>query len=110
MKILYYKVDKEPQVLLIPRENKDIQELVHGSYECYQVNEKILIICNRDGWNLGLGVNRLVLSKDGNIKQAIRGDFFVCGAGKDDFVSLTDSQIKKLIKYSYGDKYPGWIQ
>ena len=72
--------------------------------------EKILIVCNDDGWNLGLEVNRLVLSKEGNIEQAIRGDFFVCGAGEEDFISLTDLQIKKLIRYSFGNKYPGWIQ
>ena len=110
MKILYYKVGQDPQVLLIPREVKDMQELVHGRYECYQVNEKILIICNEDGWNLDLKVNRLVMNKDGNIEQAIRGDFFVCGAGEEDFVSLTDLQIKKLIRCSYGNKYPGWVQ
>ena len=110
MKILYYKVGQEPQVLLIPREVKDMQELVHGRYECYQVNEKILIICNEDGWNLDLKVNRLVMNKDGNIEQAIRGDFFVCGAGEEDFISLTDLQIKKLIRCSYGNKYPGWVR
>ncbi len=109
MKILYYKKDKDPEVLLIPREVKDMQELVHGRYEVYQVNEKILIVCNDDGWNLGLEVNRLVLGKEGNIEQAIRGDFFVCGAGEEDFISLTDLQIKKLIRYSYGNKFPGWI-
>ena len=27
MKILYYKKDKDPEVLLIPREVKDMQEL-----------------------------------------------------------------------------------
>ena len=110
MKILYYKVGQEPQVLLIPREVKDMQELVHGHFERYQVNEKILIICNEDGWNLDLKVNRLVMNKDGNIEQAIRGDFFVCGAGEEVSISLTDLQIKKLIRCSYGNKYPGWVQ
>ena len=110
MKILYYKNGKEPEVLLIPRDLKMMQDLVGGRTECYQVNEKILIICNADGYDLYLDPNRKVKNAEGNIEQIIRGNFFVCGAGEEDYISLTQVQIRKIINNSVGDTYPGWIQ
>lgn len=110
MRILYFKNGKEPEELLISRDLKAMQDLVHGYIENYQVNDKICIVCNEDGWNLGMPVNRLVMSKDGNILQAIRGDFIVCADGGEDYVSLTDEQIRKIVKFSFGNKYPGWIR
>ena len=110
MKVLYYKKDKAPEVLLIPRDLKMMQDLVGGRTECYQVNEKILIICNADAFDMYMPANRRVLNEEGNIQQIIRGNFFVCGAGEHDYISLTQAQIRKIINSSEGDKYPGWIQ
>ena len=110
MRIIYFEVGKEPKEMLIARELAKMQKLVGGYIENYQVNEKICIVCNEDGWNLGLPVNRKVVDGSGNIVQAIRGNFFVCAAGEEDYISLTGEQIRKIIKRSDRDYYPGWIK
>ena len=110
MKILYFEQGKEPEVRNIKRDLAVEQKLVGGYIEVYQVNKNILIICDEEGWCKGRPINRLVIDRQDVIHQAIRGDFFVCAAGNEDFKSLTDGQIQKITKCTKPGRYPGWIQ
>lgn len=110
MLILLYKVGEEPKPMIIKRDYKSMQKLVGGNIENYQVNEKICLICDDEGYIKGRPVNRRVVDKSGIIHQAICGDFFVCGAGEEDFVSLTCGQASRIIKRSEPGIYPGWIE
>ena len=110
MKILYFEQDKEPKIMNIKRDLAVEQKLVGGYIEVYPVNEEILIICDKEGWCKGRSINRLVEDKEGVIHQAIRGSFFVCANGEEDFKSLSDEQIQKIMKHLRPGRYPEWIQ
>lgn len=110
MIIIYYEVGKEPKVRIIKRDYKEMQKLVDGPIENYQVNDKICLICNEEGRITGLPVNRKIVDRTGIIHQVICGNFFVCGAGKEEFISLKPDQIKKILKYSDSGRYPAWIE
>lgn len=111
MKILYFEQDKDPEVRNIKRDLAVEQKLVGGHIEVYPVNEKILIVCDEEGWNKGLPINRAVVDWDGIAHEYIRGNFFVCGAGEEDFKSLTDRQVDRILRYSkkYQKEFPGWL-
>lgn len=110
MKILYYKTGEEPEIRNIKRDLKTMQQLVGGYIEVYPANDKVLIVCDEEGWCKGRPINRVVTDRQDVIHQAIRGDFFVCAEDGEDFKSLTDEQIQKIIKCSKPGRYPSWIQ
>ena len=110
MIIIYYEVGKEPKTRIIKRDLKEMQKLVDGPVENYQVNENICLVCNEEGYIRGLPMNRKVIDREGIIHQAICGNFFVCGAGAEDFISLKPDQIKKIMKYSDSGRYPAWVK
>ena len=112
MKILYFEQGKAPEVRNIKRDLAVEQKLVGGYIEVYPVNDEILIICDEEGWCKGLPINRVVVDRQGIIHQAIRGNFFVCAEGGEDFKSLTEEQTSQILGWSkiYPKEYPGWIQ
>ncbi len=110
MKILYFEQGKEPAVKNIENDLAVEQQLVGGYIEVYPVNEEILIICDKEGWCKGRKVNRVVEDEEGIIHQAIRGNFFVCANGGEDFKSLTDSQVQKIMRNLRPGRYPEWIR
>ena len=52
-------------------------------------------ICNEEGKNLGLPFNRPLLDENDLPYDIICGTFFVAGLGVEDFVSLTEEQIRR---------------
>lgn len=74
----------------------DMQQLVGGDIEAvYPFQELVAVVCNADGKALGLPMNRPLLDKDYLPYDIIRGTFFVAGLGQEDFISLTDEQIRR---------------
>ena len=52
-------------------------------------------VCNEEGKNLGLPFNRPLLDENDLPYDIICGTFFVAGLGVEDFVSLTEEQIRR---------------
>ena len=95
MKILVCEPGKHPYVKDIEHTLENLQCEVDGYIQAiYPFEEEVGVIVNEEGlFRDDLAWNRLV-DKYGPIK----GTFFVCGLGFEDFTGLTDEQIEKYTK------------
>ena len=92
IKILVCEPGKHPYVKDIEHTLENLQKEVGGYIQAlYPFEEEVAVVCNEEGLFIeGLEWNRTV-EKYGPIK----GTFFVCGLGFEDFTGLTDEQIEK---------------
>ena len=92
MKILVCEPGKHPYVKDIEHTLENLQAEVDGYIQAiYPFEEQVGVIVNEEGlFRDDLAWNRTV-EKYGPIK----GTFFVCGLGFEDFTGLTDVQIEK---------------
>ena len=73
-------------------------------------NDKILLVCNEEGWLRNMNANRLVCNSDtGEILSVIAGDFLILSEkeneeGELEFSGIEDEEI--LEKYYYKYYYP----
>ena len=75
---------------------EDMQAIVGGTIQgIYPFQDNVAVVCNDDAKMLGMEFNRSVPGGYGGI----RGPFFVCGTGEEDFCSLTPEQMEKYKKY-----------
>lgn len=92
-KILVCEPGKPPYVKDIEHTLENLQAEVDGYIQALYPSEtdNIAVVCNEEGlFRDDLAWNRTV-EKYGPIK----GTFFVCGLGEEDFIGLTDEQIEK---------------
>ena len=61
----------------------------------YPFPDKAAVVCNEEGKNLGLPFNRPLFDENDLPYDIICGTFFVAGLGVEDFVSLTEEQIRR---------------
>ena len=61
----------------------------------YPFADPVAIICNDDGKLMGLPLNRALRDENGEMYDAIAGDFLVVGLGEEDFASLTPELAQK---------------
>lgn len=92
MKILVCEPGKHPYVKDIEHTLENLQHEVDGYIQAiYPFEEEVSVIVNEEGlFRKDLAWNRTV-EKYGPIK----GTFFVCGLGIEDFTGLTDEQLEK---------------
>lgn len=75
---------------------KAMQEAVGGDIEAtYPFDEAVAIVCNANGKGLGLPCNRPLMDESGLPYDIVCGTFFLAGLGAEDFVSLTEEQIRR---------------
>ena len=73
---------------------RDMQQTVGGWIEAvYPYEDNVAIICNEEGLITGLPLNRQITND-----IVIAGTFFVCGTGEENFVGLTDEQVKEYVE------------
>ena len=78
-----------PQQVEIDNNLKALQEAVGGTIAAvYPFADPVAIICNDDGKLMGLPLNRALRDENGEMYDAIAGDFLVVGLGEEDFASL----------------------
>lgn len=101
--VLYIKVGERPILRKIEDNLEEMQNLVGGAIQYYPF-EDVAIICNRDGKDIGLSLNRAVYD-NGELIEIIAGDFFICAApaDSDSFKDLPKEQVEK---YKEQFKYP----
>lgn len=91
MKILICEPGKHPYVKNIAHTLENLQKTVGGYIQAlYPFEDNAAVVCNEEGLFLNLEWNRTI-EKYGPVK----GTFFVCGLGEEDFIGLTDEQIEK---------------
>ena len=75
---------------------EEMQQLVGGYIQAvYPFDDPIALVMNEEGKLLGLPYNRPLFGEDGKPYDLICGTFFVAGVGEENFISLTDRQIRK---------------
>lgn len=93
LKIVYLKVNEEPKIIEIEDTLEAKQKLVGGLIEIVPFRRGIDLICNEEGKIYNLRPN-LFFKED-----YIAGDCFFIGDDgiSENFVSLTDEQIKRVL-------------
>lgn len=85
-----------PQQVEIDNNLKALQEAVGGTIAAvYPFADPVAIICNDDGKLMGLPLNRALRDENGQMYDAVAGDFLVVGLGEEDFASLTPEMAQK---------------
>ena len=91
MKVLLVQPGLYAREAVIGNELEDMQKTVGGWIEAvYPYDDEVAIICNEEGLLMGLSLNRKITDD-----IIIAGTFFVCGTNEDNFISLSDEQMKK---------------
>lgn len=75
---------------------KDIQEVVGGDIDAtYPFEDLVAVVFNANGKGLGLPYNRPLMDKSSLPYDIVCGTFFLAGLDAEDFVSLTEEQIRR---------------
>ena len=92
MDVLMVEPGQYAKMTTIGSNLKSMQDAVGGSIEAaYFFDDPVALVCNEDGKNIGLPLNRAVRDEQGEIMDIIAGKFFVCGLTEDNFGSLPKS-------------------
>ena len=85
------EIGQYPQQVEIDNDLKALQQAVGGSIGASYpfANDPVAIVYNDDGKLMGLPLNRALRDENGQMYDAIAGDFLVVGLGEEDFVSLS---------------------
>ena len=85
-----------PQQVEIDNDLKALQQAVGGTIAAvYPFADPVAIICNDEGKLMGLPLNRALRDENGQMYDAVAGDFLVVGLGEEDFASLTPEMAQK---------------
>lgn len=76
----------------------ELQQLVGGPIEVMPLSGGVVLVCNEEGKIDGSKPNRALVMKDGTLLDIIRGDFFLCRTEGEEFASLEDADVKKLLR------------
>ena len=94
-KVLVVEPMNPCEVREISHDLKTLQGMVGGSIEMVSpFNEAVAIVCNAEGKVLGLPFNCPLCDNHGIPYNIVCGTFFIAGVGSEDFISLTDEQLR----------------
>lgn len=79
----------------IPNTLKAMQKFVDGYIEIVKVIDEILLVCNEEGKLRGLP-STAVIKYNEQIKDTIKGNFFLCRAKGEDMGSIFETDIAKF--------------
>ena len=97
IRVLVVEPMKPCEVREIPDTLEAMQALVGGHIQAvYPFRDEVALVCNEEGKNLGLPLNRPLTNDRGIPYDMICGTFFLAGLGAEDFISLTEEQLRKF--------------
>ena len=97
MRIIIVEGGKRPYEAELEHDLKSMRRCVGGDIEAvYEPRGRdAALICNDEGKLLGLPLNRALRDENGQMYDAVAGDFLVVGLGEEDFASLTPELAQK---------------
>ena len=98
IKILVVEPIMDPYVTEIYNTLEEKQKIVDGLIQFIELEEDIDLICNEQGKEFNLEINKIIKN------DVICGNFIICGQQNGDSISLTNNQIikyKRLFKERY---------
>ena len=97
IRVLLVEPGEKPRMVTIEHTLENLQQLVDGYIQAvYPWDDPVALICDEDGIANGKPLNRALLDEDGNPYDIIKGTFFICGLGKEDFDSISDELAEKF--------------
>ena len=91
MKILIVEPGKHPHEAGIPHTLEEMQRVVGGYIEAsYPWEDRVGLVCNEEGLYCDCEWNRYICEG-----VAIKGTFFICGLGEEDFTDLSPEMMDK---------------
>ena len=97
IRVLLVEPGEKPRMVTIEHTLENLQQLVDGYIQAvYPWDDPVALICDEDGIANGKPLNRALLDEDGNPYDIIKGAFFICGLGKEDFDSISDELAEKF--------------
>ena len=89
LSVLKIAPGQHPQQVEIDNDLKALQQAAGGSIGAsYPFADPVAIVYADDGKLMGLPLNRALRDEDGQMYDAVAGDFLVVGLGEEDFASL----------------------
>jgi hypothetical protein len=95
IRVVLVRPMQKPEIVEIGSDLKSMQHTVRGMIEAiYPYEEQVALVCNMEGKNLQLPLNRAIKDEDGEITDIIAGDFFIADCSGENFGSLSDEQLE----------------
>lgn len=96
MTVLAVLPGKAPERMELNGSLESMQGFVGGTIQAvYPFPDPVAVVCNDEGKLMGLEHNRALRDEAGNVYDILRGPFFICGLGEEDFASLPEELIQK---------------
>ena len=102
IRVLYVEPGKPPRLVTVEHTLENLQKLVGGIIQAiYPWDDYVALVCNDEGKFNGSLPNRRLEDYD-----VICGPFFICGLGKEDFISIPDDMAQKYMeKFQYPELF-----
>ena len=102
MKILVVEPLKHPFVEDIDGSMKSMQEIIGGGiHATHPLDDFVNVITTDMGQLIEQPMNRVLRDDDGRVDDVLCGTFMICGVSDEDYISLTDEQIKRYTQLFY---------
>ena len=96
IRVLLVEPGEKPRLVTVEHTLENLQALVDGYIQAvYPWDDPVAVICDDDGIANGKPLNRLLTDEGGNPYDALKGTFFICGLGEEDFDSISDEMAEK---------------
>ena len=96
IRVLLVEPLEAPRLVEVEHTLENLQELVGGFIEAvYPYDDPVGLVCDEDGIANGKPLNRLMMDENGKPYDIIKGTFFICGLGEENFCSISDELAEK---------------
>lgn len=96
IRVLLVEPGEAPRLVTVEHTLENLQALAGGYIQAvYPWDDPVGLICDEDGIANGKPLNRALLDEEGNPYDIIKGTFFICGLGEEDFASISDGMAEK---------------
>ena len=102
IRVLLVEPMEKPRLVTVPHTLENLQELVGGYLQAvYPWDDPVGLVCDDEAMFNGKVLNRALVDEDGNPYDIVKGSFFLCGLGREDFCSISDELAEKYTERFY---------
>ena len=102
IRVLLVEPMEKPRLVTVAHTLENLQELVDGHLQAvYPWDDPVGLVCDEEAMFNGKVLNRALIDEDGNPYDIVKGSFFLCGLGREDFCSISDELAKKYTERFY---------
>ena len=102
IRVLLVEPGEKPRLVEINHTLEELQKLVGGYIAAtYPWADPVAVVFDDDGMAKGYPPNRLLVDAEGKPYDILKGSFFICGLGVEDFASINDEMAEKYSQLFY---------